>query len=110
MTTKLEELRKLAEAACENGNDYGSAKCGCGHSACRAYHLNMAGSNGGIDAVDALLISAANPQTIIAMCDMLEQMREAAWGAYMKDLHDDTLLTKLATAIAAFDKFNKVER
>ena len=75
--TNLTELKKAAEAATHDTWRYGASKCKCGHPVCNKYHLNMAGSNGGIDEADALFISAANPATILKLIAVVEAAQES---------------------------------
>lgn len=117
MTTKLEELRKLAKAAtpgpftfnqqgvcAKNGEPYGDVIFDGGYYADGVYER------------DAAFIATINPKTILAMCNLMQQMRDALQSqvenisAY--DDPEDTLFDyelHVVSALKAFDKFNKGE-
>ena len=77
MTTKVEELRNLAEAAVSGDivAQFGVTKM-------------------------------ANPQTILAMCDLMQQMRDALQDCKTNAGRPEHVYKITSEALAAFDKFN----
>ena len=109
MNTKVEELRKLAEAATPGpwkktksgeviapyrNRGFASVLC-CVDENCGD------GAKANLNPVDTDFIAAANPQTVIAMCALLEQMRDALVIGHQSKFSNE--------ALAAFDKFNERE-
>jgi hypothetical protein len=107
--TKLTELIALADAATQNTYAYGSNRCGCGDSICHNYHLNIAGSDGGIGEEDALFISAANPTTVKRMAELLVQCRDTLLHANraVSQEHVGLITEEALAALNTFEETGK---